>query len=179
MVADEKNRSKLGILAAVLLVFAFIHTTTHFALHGTGVSGLGQKGVSGLVITKIGFDEGIKDEYAHVSPVSSIIIIGEWSLLIILAIFALVHQRIHMKKAEAHIEIKRNDSSKTDLDLLYEALQDKKIISLSNIEKLFKVDRKTVMSWCTTLESSDLARIQYPRIGEPDLILEEKKDEKE
>jgi len=179
VVADEKRHNKLGVLAALLLVFAFVHTTAHFMLHGTGVSGLGQKGVSGLVITKIGFDEGVKDEYAQVSPISSIVIIGEWSLLIILAIFALVHQRLHLKKAEAHIEIKRTDSSKTDLDLLYEALQEKKIISLSNIEKLFKVDRNTVMSWCTTLESSDLARIQYPRIGEPDLVLEEKKDEKE
>jgi hypothetical protein len=176
---NQSGKNSLSILAGILFTLALIHTVFHFTLHGTGVTGLGKNGVSGLAINRIGFDESIKENYADVSPISSIIIIGEWSILIILAIFALVHQRIHTKKTEVRIEIKRTDSSKTDLDLLYELLQEKKILSLSTIEKVFKVDAKTVMSWCKTLESSDLARIQYPRIGEPDLVLEEKHEKEE
>ena len=182
---DEKEKvggsRPLHVLTTLIIIAAVIHTSFHFALHGTGISGLGKNGVSGLAITKLGFGDDFRAKYNQLSPISSVIIIGEWSLLIILAVFALIQQKDHSKKEGVSIELKKyqKDSSKTDIDILYEILQQRKSISLATIEKTFDVDKRTVMSWCETLESSNLAKIQYPRMGGADLVLDENKNEKE
>jgi hypothetical protein len=80
--------------------------------------------------------------------------------------------------------------SKTDLDILYSIVQDKKELKVSSIARLFRIDPELAMEWAKILESGDLIVIEYPdfkgpviRYKEPEnkvatpLKIEEKKKE--
>ncbi|MCA9485473.1 MAG: hypothetical protein KC506_01360, partial [Nanoarchaeota archaeon] len=59
----------------------------------------------------------------------------------------------------------------TDIDKVYELLQEVRHIRIGNCAKLFEVKPAVVEDWAKTLESSDLAELAYPRIGGPELRL--------
>jgi predicted ArsR family transcriptional regulator len=62
----------------------------------------------------------------------------------------------------------------TDIDKLYEILKERKKISFKAISRAFKVSDETVRKWGTTLESGNLARVEYPSIGYPELVIKGK-----
>ena len=73
----------------------------------------------------------------------------------------------------------KKTSPETDLDLLAELLNEKKVLRLKMIAKIFKITEKVAMDWCKILEEEKIAKINYPLVGDPKIILiKEEKNEK-
>lgn len=163
----------LGILITLIVTAALLHTAAHFALYGTGVPGFGQEGVSGFAIGGL-TGEQIKENYNSAPSFSRLLIIGEWALLVILIIASIVGDKMHVKKQHIALEIKKStDKSKTDIDVLYDLLKEKKKISLATIAETFKIKEETATEWVKILEEANLATINYPRFGEPEAFVKE------
>ena len=159
-----------GILLTLLISLVLVHTTLHFAVYGTGIPGYGEKGVSGFVVGGIDLEA-----YPQLSPLSKKILIIEWTVLGLatLATLAsfLVEQIRSKKESEEIMQMSAKGKSKTDLDLLYVALKEKKKLKISTVTKMFNVKDTTVIEWAKIFEASNLAMLNYPRIGEPEIIL--------
>lgn len=154
----------------MVLTAAVIHTGAQLALYGTGIKALDEKGLSGFAITR----EEIKNNYSQTSSVSKLIIIGEWALLIILIVISLIGERAHIKKQHVVLQLKRTkEKSKTDIDLLYDLLKEKKKIGLGVIADTFKIGEETATEWAKILEDAGLASVHYPRFGETEVRLKE------
>lgn len=69
--------------------------------------------------------------------------------------------------------------STTDLDNLYEILKNKKTLSFPMISKAFKVSEDVVFEWGKILEEGNLAKITYPRMSDPQIIITENKENEE
>ncbi len=166
---------KLALLISLLFVIVALHTVLQIALFGTGVSGVLESGISGLSIGKISVDRDIKPQYKSLSTTSLVILASEWAFLIILFISAIIKH-----KKEVHEDMKDNikiqkykEKTKTDLDILYDVLKEKKHLKLSTITKIFNVSKEVALNWAKTLEAANLAALHYPRVGEPELALNE------
>ncbi len=169
-----KTKILFGILSSLLLLIAILHTVFHFAVAGTGISSFYGQGISGFSIGKITLGEEFKTQYKSFSPISLGIIAGEWCLFFTFLIFTSVKKRIDAKREVLAIHInKHSDKSKTktDLDYLYETLKEKKSLKISTIAEAFKIDKDLAEQWCKTLEEGNLATMNYPRMGEPELVL--------
>ncbi|MCH7568387.1 MAG: hypothetical protein IIA87_03115 [Nanoarchaeota archaeon] len=181
MVKKRGRINFLSILLTLIILIALVHTTLHIMIYGTGISGLGESGISGLAIGKFALFEGLKENYSNMSPISKIFIAGEWIFVIVIIVITLIKGKIELKKDIQSIKINLNEKSqyaksksKTDLDVLYDILKEKKMLRMSAISKLFGVNKNTVMDWCKILEEGDLATVKYPTVGEPEIILNEK-----
>ena len=170
-----RKKRIFGIITSVLIIAIILHQTLHFTIFGTGISGLYETGISGLSIGKFYLGEELRKNQTA-SPVSRTILIIEWSLLIIAIAFIFVRNKIEAKKEAESVKLpqkyKKSEKS-TELDVFYNLLKEKKHLKLSTIEKVFSVSKKVALSWAKTLESGNLARIEYPRFGEPEVILNE------
>ncbi len=102
-------------------------------------------------------------------PITTRILIGlQWVILLLLLIFIyLKDKKIRVVKDEVEgIDLeKASRNSKTDLDTLYNLLKEKKQLKISTLSQLFDVSEDTVLSWCKTLESSNLVTLDYPSTG--------------
>lgn len=156
-----------------VLLLALFHTIGHVFFYGTGVSGVAQKGVSGFSIGDTDLADDVKLQAQEYSPLSRVIIIFEWVLLIGLVGLAMARGRVHNTQPlskNVHLNAMRGPG-KTDLDVLYDLLKEEKRLSLSTIAKTFAVSNEVVESWCKILESGNLGEVHYPRLGEPELRL--------
>lgn len=163
----------LGILITLVVTAAVLHTAAHFALYGTGIPGVAEQGVSGFAIGSI-TGEQIKENYIKTPSLSKILILGEWILLIVLVIASLVGDKIRLKKQHTVLQIKKStDKSKTDIDVLYDVLKEKKKVSLGTIAETFSVKEEIATEWVKILEDADLVTINYPRFGEPEVQIKE------
>ncbi|NCO11100.1 hypothetical protein CO038_00995 [Candidatus Pacearchaeota archaeon CG_4_9_14_0_2_um_filter_39_13] len=165
----------LTVLISAVLIIIALHLMAHFTVYGTRIPTLGEKGVSGLAIGPLGIDESefqdIKGN-TQKETFSKYLIVGEWLFLIVLVLFTFVKDRVSMTREVIDLNIKeryKNPGNKTDLDILYEILKEKKTLRVSTISKMFNIDKRLVMDWINTLESGDLASINYPRFGEPEV----------
>lgn len=166
----------LGIFLALLFLIAIFHSFSHFTFFGTGIKGFYKTGISGFSVGKINLGEEIKTKYSAYSPISKIALILEWGLVIMLIVMSMIRSRINFKKETFIIkktQVRDKSKIKTDIDVLYSVLKEKKQMRMSTISKTFDVDKETVMDWCKILESGNLATIQYPKFGEPRITLEE------
>ena len=50
---------------------------------------------------------------------------------------------------------------KTDIDTLYEWIQEKKEITLKDVQERFRIDKKKSDEWATILEKSGLIKVKY------------------
>lgn len=165
------------ILVGLLWVFIIVaggHAVFHFYLFGTGIQGFFENGVSGFSIGGFTVGEEKTGAYSAAVSISQTAVIVEW--LAILFIFALVYtrNRIEFSKEMKSLQSEKagvDARAKTDLDKLYELLKNKKRISFSAVRKVFDVDEELVKSWAETLKSGNLAGVDYPRIGGPELVL--------
>lgn len=163
---------RLALIISLVFIVASLHTLFHIMIYGTGISGALDSGISGLSIGKISLDE-IKPQYKEISQNSIYILIGEWSILLLLGISAFIKNRKSIEenmKARPLIK-KYKTKTKTDLDVLYEILKEKKHLKISTIAKIFGITSEIATSWSKTLESANLANLHYPRIGEPELTI--------
>lgn len=172
-----KNKKRLfKVLLSFLIIILLMHNIFHFSFFGTGINGFYEKGISGFSIGKVSIGEEIKTKYRSVSPLSIIILLAEWSLLILAVFFAFLKKRVEIKKELASIKspgLYKKSNKSTDLDALYNLIQEKKHVRLSSIAGKFKVDKELALEWVKTLESADLVYIDYPRFGEPEIFLED------
>jgi hypothetical protein len=164
-----------GVILTLLVLISFAHTAVHFSLFGTGIQGLGEKGISGLVIGEEKTQQiqsSLNSKYPNIAKPSRIALIIEWIVLIIAIVASLAIEKMHPKDITPAItKPVTKGKSETDLDGLYSLLKEKKKLKLSAIAKIFKVSEETATDWAKILESGNLAAINYPRIGEAELVL--------
>lgn len=161
----------------LIIILAAGHSFFHFYFYGTGIAGFRETGISGLVSGEEDVGEEATGSYDIGISVSQIFVVCEWLLAFALIIFAYIKGNINFKKEVIDLKIKRSgkdEGNKTDLDRLYELLQEKKRIRFMAIQKVFEIDDEVVKNWADTLEAGNLATVVYPRIGEPELVLKEK-----
>lgn len=177
-----QKRGKLGNLTIfLLLLLVVLHTLIHFAAHGTGIKGFGEKGIYSPLIEK----EKLERIYPLKPSSSSLILIIEWILIIAFTTLTYTKQKNKLsknyssKEEESTKEVlpKTNEEISTDLDRLYSLLKQKKRIKISDICNIFKINREIAMQWAMTFESGNLASIRYPRMGEPEIVLIEESSE--
>tara|TARA_Y100000034_G_scaffold113315_1_gene148199 strand:- start:2828 stop:3571 length:744 start_codon:yes stop_codon:yes gene_type:complete len=107
----------------------------------------------------------------------SLIFLGLELAILILIVISIRHKR---KKAIANpaqlpylkqkIAQKRS-KEKTDIDILYEALQEKEKIKISTVSRAFEIERDLAIDWGKALESANLVTIGYSNIKDPELIV--------
>lgn len=173
----KKKKKILSTLILLLAIVLIVHNAFHFSFFGTGLSGFYEKGVSGFAIGKYTIGEEIKAKYSSISPTSRIILIGEWALLLILIVSAVIRNKKEIKKeisSITHLKKYRKTNKSTKLDELYHLLEDKKHLRLSTISKTFKIEKELALSWAKTLESANLISINYSKFGEPEIVFAEK-----
>ena len=71
----------------------------------------------------------------------------------------------------------KKSKTRTDLDNLYKILQERKEVSVGDIERTFEVSNDIAMEWCKILENAELAMIDYPTFKKPVLRIPEAKEE--
>ncbi|MDP4040006.1 MAG: hypothetical protein Q8P57_05505 [Candidatus Pacearchaeota archaeon] len=167
--------AKIGIF--LLIIISISHLSIHYLIYGTGIQGFAKNGISGIAVgeTQI-FQEtqinSIKSIFGAPGK-SLMIILVEWVLLATFTTFTLVKHKINIRSEIASIDLEKRykkSPNKTDLDILYDMLQENESISLSAISKIFRVNKETALQWTETLESGRLAYLKYPRMGEPLLM---------
>ena len=178
------NNIFLGILITFILLISLAHMFIHVLIFQTNIPLVETMGISGNSIGPITIDEtfeiNIRENYKKISPISKGVLIGEWVLLIALSGFSIVRTRIHFKHDSLEtFKISRQDKSKTDIDLLYDLLKEKKRLEISSIARVFNVDKETVKEWGEIMEDNDLVVMEYPRFGDPEItLMEEENGEK-
>ena len=164
---------------ALITLIAIVHIILHVALFGTGIRGFYNSGVSGFSIGQFSQQTVIETKTDFLN-ISRTIIITEWSLLIILIVTTIIKGKKDLKKELQHVQLKEKHSieeHKTDLDVLYDILKEKKHLHLQTIAKIFKVDIDVAKNWCQILVAGNLATLEYPRFGDPELILNEEEND--
>ena len=151
------------------------------------------KTITGFSINEI--NKSLSDRYNSLSFPLKIFLIGQWVFLLFILFYAafrdrglnaIIDENIGSKEnieiieeieniENAEIPAERNlDKTKTDLDVLYEILKNKKQLSISTISRLFKIDKDTALEWCKILESGELVSVSYPAFSEPFVLINEK-----
>lgn len=155
-------------IALIVVVIALI-VNAGYLIHNSG--GL-PNGITGFSV-----NENILNSYESLPSLGKIFIITEISFLFLILLIILVRDitinRYRKQIIEFHIK-KNTDPSKTDIDVLYDALKDKKELGISTISKAFDIDKDTAIEWAQILESGDLAVVEYPGFSEPLVKLNEK-----
>lgn len=171
-----RKKRLLKIILSFLIVVSLFHIVYHFAVFGTGFSGFYERGISGLAVSKFPLGEELRKNYQSASLISKLAIAAEWSLVVIIMLFIFIRNKAEMKKEVSEIKTpqkyKKTEKS-TELDIFYNILKEKKHLRLSTIAKIFKVNRDIALEWAKTLEYGNLVRIEYPRVGDPEIILNE------
>ncbi len=166
---------KLPLLISSVFVLVALHTLAHIVIYGTGVSGAVASGVSGLSVGSFSIDNDFKPLYKQYSQTSLFILVGEWAILLLISLSAFVkHRQAINEDVKQGFNIQKYKSStKTDLDILHDLLKEKKHLRISTIARIFNVKVEIALNWAKTLETADIATINYPRVGEPELTLNE------
>jgi len=110
--------------------------------------------------------ENLSEVYYSLSSNMKLFLLAQWIILM----FVIIYIIFQIKKSKKNIQIKINktpEKNKTDLDLLYEIIQEKKEIPFSLIPNAFNVSKEIAMEWCKILESGELISIEYNPFGEP------------
>ena len=172
---DRKKRIASVALSFIIVVL-IVHMVYHFFVFGTGLTGFYEKGISGFSIGKFPLGEELRANYKSASPISKIILGIEWVAAVSIIIFIFIRNKKEIKKEVSSIKspqkYKKTEKS-TELDLLYNILKEKKHLRLSTIARIFDISKKTALDWAKTLESGNLVKIEYPRMSEPEIVLNE------
>jgi len=169
----KSGESKLKFFISLIVIITLLHLTAHFMIYGTGISLFAEKGISGLAIGALEINEDELQDFKSSKPqtekFSKFLILGEWLFLISLIMFMFIKEKMSIKQEliDLNIKDKYKGAGKTDIDVFYEILKEKKSLRVSTVAKIFSVNKSLVMEWIDTLESGNLAYIDYPRFGEP------------
>jgi len=173
------QRTIKGMLMVAVMIVILVHTGLHLAIYGTQTSS--EKGISGLTIGTISTNdirEKLQERFPAAANMSRTILILEW--IAVAGVFAGLFfiRKFYHHKEDVPLDVNVSEisrgKSKTDIDVLYELIKEKKRIKILSITKLFDVKEETALEWAKILESSNLAAINYPRVGDPELVINEK-----
>lgn len=165
----------MKVFRAFLVLFiliGIIHVFVHLSVYGTGINNFYPKGVSGLAIGDLSINDNFKEKNPEISSWSLRVIYLEWGIVLFAAILFVITKNLSIRREIESIKTLKNASSsknKTDLDSLYDIINQKGSIKVSSAAKIFKVEKNTIMNWGEILESGNLATIQYPNVGEPEI----------
>ncbi len=116
--------------------------------------------------------------------ISLIAFIAQWIILILIIIIAYIHLLRHRKddeyiKRDYSLLKQKKTKSGTDLDVLYNLLQNKKRLSTKTISELFGISKEKALEWAKILENNKLAMVEYPTFNDPEVRTYEKEIEKQ
>lgn len=155
MIKEEKPIFHKVFLVVVLIFL--VNITMFFYKYGSNKS-----------LTGSSIKETIAEAYTNIPPSSRIILMAQWLILIFVLIYSYIKDKgiISRKNEIVDIDLKKmSEKQGTDLDNLYNILQNKKKLSLSTISRVFNINKEMAMDWCRILESGNLAIIDYPAGG--------------
>ena len=173
----EKEGKKTAILKVIMIVFVIaviVQSLFYFIAVQSTKQG---KNISGLALL-----DGLN--LAPLSTKTRIIIGAQWILVIVIMVVLLIKGKLRLQKELKQVQIKaqnkfHKEKPETDLDILYEMLKEDKSLRITAISSIFGVKKETAIEWCKILESGNLAEIRYPTVGDPKIVLLEKKEEHE
>lgn len=170
---------KRGIFNSVLifaLAVALGHSFIYLAMYGLGVPGF-EGGISGLSVKNISATEEPNKVQEKSSIFSTIAVIAEWVFVIFMFLIMTAKRKVLVRQEAAEVKAKKDSiisaGNKTDIDKLYEILKEKKKVGILAVAQAFNIDKELVLEWGQTLEDGGLAIVEYPRIGEPQIVLNE------
>lgn len=165
----------LRVLTVFVIILTVVHTFVQIVSFGTGIPGLAPSGVQSLPLGFINLPQEVRIHLSNFSYPSKIMVGAEWVILASLLFITLRKKPIQKQEYPILLNISKakSDTStiKTDLDVLYSALKEKKSLKVSLVARSFNVEKDTVVDWCKILESANLASLYYPKFGEPELRL--------
>ncbi len=159
MIKEEKHIFFKVLLVVVLIL---VINTVVFTIKINSNSGL-----TGLSIV-----EKVSTSYSGISTSTKIFLLAQWVILLTLLLGTFIKERKLKDKPEqdnlSGINVKKMaDQDSTDIDTLYKILKEKKKIRLSSIIQLFKVKKEVALNWCKTLETGNLATMEYVSAKDP------------
>ncbi|MFA5856020.1 MAG: hypothetical protein WC867_01580 [Candidatus Pacearchaeota archaeon] len=164
----KEDRPIFGKALLVVFLFLLLNLGLLVAMFRNSTNA----GFSGFAI-KTNFyviKDTISQNYFSMSPKLKIFLAIQWAILVIVLVFALLRDK-HIKRIKEStivLNVKKDlGKNKTELDVLYDVLRDKKELNISTISKSFNITKDKAIEWCKILESGDLATIDYPGFGEP------------
>lgn len=163
----KKEKSRAFKLVASLLTLAVL-AHTFYSLYSVGSSPF--NGISGKAISED------TDGNEKISFKNHLILAGEWLIIIVISMISLIRAKMEMQGVEQVIvtKIKTPRSiARTDLDMMYDLIKEKKVVKVKALAKYFKVEDKTIIDWARILEEANLIIINYPAIGEPQIVINE------
>lgn len=175
----EKEDKKIfpRVFLFIVLVF-FINIGTFFYKYGD----IKNKGLTGFSIFAV---KETTLNVLNMSILSKIFFIVQWSFLLIVLVYAFFRDQsvsITSQKVDTinvDKNAKRNEKNakkhKTDLDVLYDILKNRRQLNISTVSKSFNVSNEVATEWAKILESGELATIEYPGFGEPKIVIKDKK----
>jgi hypothetical protein len=156
----EKKRGKskvFAMIAMAIALIAIVHTSYHFYTYGFGKT-------SGFAAA----DTNLTNQSSPQQKISFFFIAAEWLIFGAVLVGSRNHKsRGSIKEIKSLVLSKKNSSShsKTDLDILYDLLKEKKELDISEIAAAFDVTKEVAFEWCKMLEESNLAEIEYSSMG--------------
>ncbi len=137
-----------------------------------------------IVIYKSSLSSKVEISKYNLEKPSAYAIIAEAVLIMILTVLKIIKRKkqVITPKKISLLEVKAEEKKSgihTDIDILYKMLKEKKNISISEIAKAFNINKELALEWCKTLETAELAEIQYSTLKEEVLTLKENEKEKE
>jgi|SRR3989344_1206509 len=119
-------------------------------------------------VTGFSVQETISKSYNNMSLASKIFLVLQWIILLIVFISVVFKEKSQELEQAQSLKIPNNyhlKEQKTDLDVLYDLLKEKKELKLSAIAKAFNIDENIAMEWAKILQTGNLAIIDYPFFG--------------
>lgn len=163
------GKSKIGVLImGVFLLTVFIVSLILF------LNGDPRATISGLAFSNL-------QELPFEMNLSLIAFVGQWVVLLLIVFIAymrfLKHRREEEEKVKTFTIPKDLPKSTTNLDVMYDLLQQNKSLSVSIISRLFSITKEKALEWARILEDKDLVIIEYPAFSDPEVRLKDSKDE--
>lgn len=164
MVKKKEGNRAFKLVASLLTLAVLAHTL--YSLYSA--NNYTFSGISGKIIS-----EDI-DEESAINLKHRIILAGEWLLIIVIFMVSLIRAKMEVRGVEQVIVTKIKTPkgiARTDLDMMYDLVKEKKAIKVNVLAKYFNVNDKTIIDWARILEEANLVRINYPAIGEPQIVI--------
>lgn len=169
----------LKVLLPIIISIAVLHSVFHFFVWGTGIPGFAESGISGLAVGKSGVGEEATGVFSLGVSFSQILVVIEWVFVFMALIFVYIGRKANYKNEIVNLKSlkeSKEGGKSTEIDTLYEILKEKKRIGFFAIEQVFDVEEEIVRVWADTLSNGGMAMVDYPRTGEPQLVLIEERN---
>ena len=119
-------------------------------------------------VTGFSVQETISDSYKNMSVTIKFFLIFQWVILLIAFIITVFKEKSQELEQTQSLKLPKNynlKEQKTDLDVLYDLLKEKKALKLSVVAKAFNINENIAMEWAKILQTGNLAIIDYPFFG--------------